>query len=93
MSSILKISLVSFVALFAFSAFAEKKTFTVKGMHCESCADSVRSALCKNPAYTSCKVKIKNSKKELGEVTLETKDAPIDMQAVKAILEEKGYQL
>ncbi len=82
------------MALFvSVAASAETKTFKVKGMHCESCADSVRAALCKNPAYKRCEVKIKNAKKELGEVTLETKEGAVDMNAVKAIIEKEGYKL
>lgn len=80
-------------SLTCFSAFAESKTFKVKGMHCDGCAETVRKALCGNPVYKRCEVKIKDAKKEIGEVTLETKEGKVDMKAVKEILEKEGYKL
>ena len=79
----------------ATAAYAEEKTCTVKGMHCKGCAESVEGKVCDQEKYSTCDIKIKDEKKEIGSVHLVTKDksAKIDEKALGTQIEDAGYKL
>ncbi|MEZ0341815.1 heavy-metal-associated domain-containing protein [Mycobacterium sp. pV006] len=62
-------------------------TITVAGMTCSGCAKSVRAELKAVPGVVDVDIDLSN-----GTVTI-TSDAPVDDAAVKAAVEEAGYQL
>lgn len=90
-----KIIFVLATAGFLQSAFAEDKTCAVKGMHCAGCTESVQGKVCEEGKYSTCDVKIKDMKKEMGEIHLVTKDttAKIDEAAVGEAVKDAGYKL
>jgi len=75
-------------------AVAETGTFTVKGMHCSGCKDTVTKKVCEGEAAKdaeSCTVTITNAKKELGEVVIVTKPGvKINEAAVTAGVKAAG---
>jgi hypothetical protein len=81
--------------LAASSVYAEEKTCMVKGMHCKGCAESVEGKVCDTEKYSTCDIKIKDEKKEIGSVHLVTKDkaAKIDEKVLGTQIEDAGYKL
>ncbi len=66
---------------------ATQKTYTVTGMTCSHCVDSVDAELRQVPGVTDVKVDLAS-----GAVTV-TSDAPLDETAVAAAVDEAGYEL
>ncbi|MGE2732403.1 heavy-metal-associated domain-containing protein [Mycolicibacterium vaccae] len=62
-------------------------TIAVAGMTCGGCANSVRAELKAVPGVVDVDIDLSN-----GTVTINS-DAPLDEAAVKAAVEEAGYQL
>lgn len=62
-------------------------TYTVKGMTCDHCANSVTAEVSKIAGVTDVAVDIK-----AGRVTL-TSTAPVSDQAVTEAVEEAGYEI
>ncbi len=78
-----------------FSLFAEEKDCVVKGMHCNGCKEMVEGKICDEAKYSTCEIKIKDSKKELGSMKLITKDqgAKIDEKELGKVIDDAGYKL
>ncbi len=87
-------SLMIAITLVSAIAVAETGTFTVKGMHCSGCKDSVTKKVCEGEAgkdVESCTVNITNAKKEMGEVVIVTKPGvKINEAAVTAGVKAAG---
>jgi copper chaperone len=66
---------------------SETKTYTVTGMTCGHCVASVTEEVQEVPGVAKVEVVL-----ETGAVTVES-EQPIDDAAVKAAVEEAGYQL
>ena len=64
-----------------------EKTYTVTGMTCSHCVDSVGSEIKQFPGVTGVQVDLAN-----GAVTV-TSDSPLDDTAVAAAVDEAGYEL
>jgi copper chaperone len=62
-------------------------TYTVTGMTCEHCVRSVSEEIGELPGVQSVDVAL-----QAGAVTV-TSDAPLDTAAVRAAVEEAGYEL
>ena len=62
-------------------------TYTVTGMTCEHCVASVTEEVGEIPGVTGVQVDLAS-----GGLTV-TSDAPVDDAAVRAAVEEAGYQL
>ena len=62
-------------------------TYTVTGMTCEHCVRSVSEEIGELPGVQAVDVAL-----ESGAVTV-TSDAPLDQAAVRAAVEEAGYEL
>ena len=62
-------------------------TYTVTGMSCEHCVASVKEELGELADVTDVAVEL-----DTGKVTV-TSDAPVDTEAVRAAVDEAGYQL
>ncbi|MGE2736695.1 heavy-metal-associated domain-containing protein [Mycolicibacterium vaccae] len=62
-------------------------TIAVAGMTCSGCANSVRAELKAVPGVVDVDIDLSN-----GTVTINS-DAPLDDAAVRAAVEEAGYQL
>ncbi|MGB3440313.1 MAG: cation transporter [Actinophytocola sp.] len=62
-------------------------TYTVTGMTCEHCVGAVRGEVAQIPGVTNVKVELSS-----GQVTV-TSDEPIDIEAVRASVDEAGYKL
>lgn len=62
-------------------------TYTVTGMTCQHCVGSVRSEVSQIPGVTDVQVDLST-----GEVTV-TSEEPIDVEAVRASVDEAGYEL
>lgn len=62
-------------------------TYTVSGMTCEHCVRSVSEEIGELPGVQSVDVTL-----ESGAVTV-TSEAPLDPAAVRAAVEEAGYEL
>jgi copper ion binding protein len=62
-------------------------TYTVAGMSCGHCVAAVTEELTKLPGVTDVDVAL-----EAGRVTVES-DAPLDADAVRAAIDEAGYEL
>lgn len=77
-------------------AIAETGTFTVKGMHCSGCKETVTKNVCGGEAgkdVESCTVNITNEKTEIGEVVIVTKaGTKINVDAVKAGVTASGNE-
>ena len=77
-------------------AVAETGTFTVKGMHCSGCKETVTKKVCEGEAgknVESCSVKITDEKKETGEITIVTKPGvKINETAVTAGVKAAGEE-
>lgn len=90
-----------FFALMGFSgiAFAEEKTCTVKGMHCEACQDMVKDRVCEGKGYEVCDIKLpdkaKNKENKMGALHIKTKDKKekIDVAAMNKALEDTRYSV
>lgn len=78
---------------FSFQAFAESKTFQLKGVHCESCTAAVEKDVCKVQAFKVCKAEVTDQAKELGKLHLETKSGTIETAKIKKILDASNYTL
>lgn len=78
-----------------FGAFAEEKNCTVKGMHCNGCKEMVEGKVCDESKFSTCEIKIKDAKKEIGTVRLVTKDqsGKVDEKALGKVIEDSGYKL
>lgn len=63
------------------------RAYTVKGMSCEHCASSVTSQLNTVPGVSDVQVDLGT-----GQVTV-TGDGPIDDGAVRAAIDEAGYEV
>ncbi|WP_213455530.1 heavy-metal-associated domain-containing protein [Rhizomonospora bruguierae] len=63
------------------------KTYTVTGMTCAHCVNSVSSEIRGIPGVTEVRVDLSS-----GAVTV-TSDAPVDDAAVIAAVDEAGYQV
>ncbi len=73
---------------------AEEKTCQLHGMHCSGCTEMVEGKVCGDgKMYTTCKAKITDAKKEMGEIHLVTKDpkTKIDEKVLKAAVKDAGY--
>ena len=84
-------SIFTLMTLFSLSAFAGPTVYTVKGMHCSSCASMVKKSVCQNEEikkdYGGCTVKITDEKKELGEVTFAAAgDNKVDQEKIQVLL-------
>ena len=66
---------------------ATTKTYTVTGMTCSHCVNSVDTELRQIPGVTDVKVDLAS-----GAVTVAS-DAPLDETAVAAAVDEAGYEL
>ena len=66
---------------------SQTSTYTVTGMTCGHCAASVSEEVQEIPGVRDVDVVV-----ETGAVTI-TSDEPVDGDAVKAAVEEAGYQL
>ncbi len=66
---------------------ATEKTYTVTGMTCSHCVNSVDAELRQIPGVTDVKVDLAS-----GAVTVAS-DAPLDETAVAAAVDEAGYEL
>ncbi|MEU4621788.1 heavy metal-associated domain-containing protein [Actinoplanes sp. NPDC023801] len=66
---------------------AVTSTFTVKGMTCSHCVQSVTQELSAVPGVTGVEVDLAS-----GGVTV-TSDAPLSDEAVRAAVDEAGYEL
>jgi copper chaperone len=66
---------------------SETKTYTVTGMTCGHCVASVTEEVQEVPGVSEVEVFL-----ETGAVTVQS-EQPIDDAAVKAAVEEAGYQL
>lgn len=66
---------------------ATTSTFQVQGMSCGHCASSVEAEVKAIDAVTAVDVDLAT-----GQVTV-TSDAPIDSAAVRAAVEEAGYEV
>jgi copper ion binding protein len=62
-------------------------TYTVVGMTCAHCVDAVTEEVSQLPGVTAVDVDLAG-----GGLTV-TSDAPVDETAVRAAVEEAGYQL
>jgi copper ion binding protein len=62
-------------------------TYTVSGMTCSHCVSSVTEEVTKIPGVTDVKVDLAS-----GAVTI-TSDTPVEDTAVKAAVDEAGYEL
>lgn len=62
-------------------------TYTVTGMTCEHCVGAVRGEVSRIPGVTDVQVDLSS-----GQVTVES-DAPIDIETVRASVDEAGYEL
>jgi copper chaperone len=62
-------------------------TYTVSGMTCSHCVNSVREEVGQVAGVNSVDVDL-----ETGKVTV-TSDAPLDVAQVQAAVEEAGYEL
>lgn len=62
-------------------------TYTVTGMTCEHCVGSVRTEVSAIPGVTDVKVELSS-----GAVTV-TSEAPIDLETIRASVDEAGYEL
>ncbi|MFI7678131.1 heavy-metal-associated domain-containing protein [Actinophytocola sp. NPDC049390] len=62
-------------------------TYTVTGMTCEHCVGAVRGEVSRIPGVTDVQVDLST-----GQVTV-TSDAPVDVEAVRASVDEAGYEL
>jgi copper chaperone len=69
------------------TVMATEKTYTVTGMTCSHCVNSVDAELRQLPGVTDVKVDLAS-----GVVTV-TSDAPLDETAVAAAVDEAGYEL
>ncbi|TDV53699.1 heavy-metal-associated domain-containing protein [Actinophytocola oryzae] len=62
-------------------------TYTVTGMTCAHCVGSVREEVSSIPGVTDVQVDL-----ETGRVTV-TSDDPIDVETIRASVDEAGYEL
>jgi copper ion binding protein len=62
-------------------------TYTVTGMTCAHCVGSVRTEVSQIPGVTEVQVDL-----ESGQVTV-TSEAPIDVETIRASVDEAGYEL
>ncbi len=69
--------------IFSSIAFADSKTYTVKGMHCDDCAKKIEAKLCPTLNAETCKV-------EVGQVTLVSKN-PLDDAKVSKLIKDAGH--
>lgn len=65
----------------------ETKTYTVEGMTCGHCVSSVSAELARIPGVSDVQVDLAS-----GAVTV-TSQQPVDEAAVRAAVDEAGYQL
>lgn len=65
----------------------ETKTYTVTGMTCGHCVNSVSSEVARIPGVNDVQVDLTS-----GTVTV-TSDQPVEDAAVRAAVDEAGYQL
>jgi copper chaperone CopZ len=85
----MRLTIISIFTLFTTLTMAE--TLTVQNMHCGACAKSIENVVCKKSEFKTCTVKIKNAKKQLGEITIETADGqPVNREEISKLLEEAG---
>ncbi len=66
---------------------SQMNTYTVAGMHCDHCVASVGEEVQEIPGVQDVEVVL-----ESGALTF-TSAEPVDVAAVKAAVEEAGYQL
>jgi copper chaperone len=69
------------------TVMANQTTYTVTGMTCSHCVNSVDAELRQLPGVTDVQVDLAS-----GAVTV-TSDAPLDETAVAAAVDEAGYEL
>lgn len=62
-------------------------TYTVSGMTCEHCVGAVRDEVSRIPGVTDVRVDLSS-----GRVMVES-ETPIDFEAVRASVDEAGYEL
>lgn len=62
-------------------------TYTVTGMTCGHCVSSVRTEVARIPGVTDVRVDLSS-----GQVTV-TSEEPIDIETVRASVDEAGYEL
>lgn len=62
-------------------------TYTVTGMTCEHCVGAVRGEVSRIPGVTDVRVELAS-----GTVTV-TSESAIDVEAVRASVDEAGYEL
>ncbi|ROT33492.1 heavy-metal-associated domain-containing protein [Micromonospora sp. HM5-17] len=62
-------------------------TYTVSGMTCNHCVNSVQTEVSQLPGVTEVRVDLAS-----GAVTV-TSDTPLDEAAVRAAVDEAGYEL
>ncbi len=65
----------------------EKKTVRIGGMHCASCAQSIESALKREPGVTSANVNFATEK-----ALVEYDDEQVDLERIGKVIEETGYE-
>jgi copper ion binding protein len=62
-------------------------TYTVTGMTCGHCVNAVTEEVSRLPGVSDVRVDLASGAAEV------TSDAPLDREAVRAAVEEAGYQL
>jgi copper chaperone len=62
-------------------------TYTVTGMTCQHCVGSVSSEVSRIPGVTDVQVDLQS-----GQVTV-VSEQPIDVEAIRASVDEAGYEL
>jgi periplasmic mercuric ion binding protein len=69
---------------FSASVQADTGKFTVKGMHCQDCADSIKEKVCKMEGVEACDVKV-------GSITMTTKPGvALDKKKVATMVQAAG---
>ena len=89
-----------FVAGLLFSSITIAKepgkaqVFSISGMHCEACVQTLTKNICEKNGYAACEVKLTNAKNELGELRITPKEGQtVDAEKLRTQIGDLGYKM
>lgn len=76
------------------SAVAAPLNLKISGMHCGSCEASIEKEICANGNFAKCEANVRDSKAQIGELTIETRPGQTaDVGDITRRVEKLGYKV
>ncbi|MFN3697876.1 MAG: hypothetical protein ACK4VO_10595 [Pseudobdellovibrio sp.] len=86
---------ITFMCLNVFAVATDTTDITIEGMHCSGCKKMITKTVCEDKDlsanFESCSVSLVDTKKQIGKITVKTKDGKaIDYTKIETAVKKAG---